>query len=200
APACSLCVSIVTYRIVPDELNAMLASLQAACEQARQELGLQFETVLIDNGQEPELLEELCAPYRDALNIRTLINTENMGYGRAHNLAVRDATADFHLMMSPDVVLKPETLQRGLQYLQRNPDVVALSPEVRDIDGRCQYLCKRYPSVLDLGLRGLAPARLRKLFDKRLSHYECRNMVDRKLTARAQLISGCFMLCRGEAV
>lgn len=200
AAACSLCVSIVTYRIVADELNAMLASLLVAYELAQQELPLRIETVVVDNGQEAALLEQVCAPYREGLQLRTLINAENLGYGRAHNQVLRGSQADFHLMMNPDVVLKPETLLRGIQYLQRNPDTVALSPEVRDIDGRCQYLCKRNPAVLDLALRGLAPARLRRRFDKRLSLYECRNMVDRKLTAPAQLISGCFMLCRGSAL
>lgn len=198
--ACSLCVSIVTYRIIPDQLNALLASLLAACERAREELDLRIDTVLIDNGQEPDLLEQVVAPYRAGLNIRTLINTENVGYGRAHNQVIRSSSADFSLMMNPDVVLKPDALLRSIQYLQRHPDVVALSPEVRDIDGRCQYLCKRYPSVLDLALRGLAPAALRRRFDKRLALYECRNMVDRKLTAPAQMISGCFMFCRSSAV
>lgn len=199
-PHTSLCVSIVTYGIVPVELNALLASLQAAAEQLRNALGAQLQTVLVDNGQEPELLQQVCAPYRDSLDIRFIANEQNLGYGRAHNQVIRASTADYHLLMNPDVVMKPDALVCCLQYLQRHPDVVGLSPEVRDIDGHCQYLCKRYPSVLDLALRGLAPRRLRRLFDKRLSLYECRNMVDRKLTAPAQLISGCFMLCRGSAL
>jgi GT2 family glycosyltransferase len=197
---CSVCISIVTYRIVPVELNALLASLQVACEQAREQLGVALDTVLVDNGQEPAVLEALCAPYRQSLGIRFVFNAHNRGYGRAHNQVIRGSQADFHLLMNPDVVLKPDALLRALRYLQRNPEVVALSPEVRDIDGRCQYLCKRYPTVLDLLLRGLAPTALRRRFDKRLALYECRNMVDRKLTAQAHLISGCFMLCRTSAL
>jgi len=197
---CSVCISIVTYGIVPVELTALLASLQVACEQAREELGVALETVLVDNGQEPEVLQEICAPYLENLGIRYVFNATNRGYGRAHNQVIRGSQADFHLLMNPDVVLKPDTLLRALRYLQRNPDVMALSPEVRDIDGRCQYLCKSYPNVLDLLLRGLAPAALRRRFDKRLALYECRNMVDRKLTVQARLISGCFMLCRTSAL
>jgi hypothetical protein len=196
--AVSLCVSIVTYRIIPDQLNALLASLEDACEYMRTEQRLLLDTVLIDNGQEPELLAQVCARYKASLSIRCILNTDNVGYGRAHNQAIGSSKAEFHLLMNPDVVLKPGILLRGIQYLQRQLDVVALSPEVRDIDGRCQYLCKRYPSVLDLALRGLAPAALRRPFEKRLKLYECRNMVDRKLTAPAQLISGCFILCRGD--
>jgi GT2 family glycosyltransferase len=199
-PACSLCISIVTYNIVADELNALLVSLQDACEHARDELRISIDTVVVDNGQEGELLQQLCAPYQQALNLRYILNPDNIGYGRAHNLAIRQTTADFHLVMNPDVVLKPDVLLRCIQYLLRHPEAVALSPEVRDIDSKCQYLCKRYPTVLDLGLRGLAPRALRKVFDKRLALYECRNMVDRMLTAPAQLISGCFMFCRGPAL
>jgi len=181
-------------------LTALLASLDAACEQARAELRGGVRIIIIDNGQEPALLEQLVAPYRAQLNIELRCNPENLGYGRAQNLAIKGSQSDFHLLMNPDVVLKPEVLQRCIQYLHRHPDVVALSPEVRDIDGHCQYLCKRYPAVLDLALRGLAPGWLRRRCNKRLSRYECRSMVDRKLTAPAMLISGCFMLCRTAAL
>ena len=39
-----------------------------------------------------------------------------------------------------------------------------MAPAAWDGDGRRQYLCKRYPTVLDLALRGFAPAWLRRVF------------------------------------
>ena len=144
---CSLCVSIVTSRIIPDELNALAASKLAA------EMMLELTTVLVVNGQEDELLQRVCAPYQQALNIPFIDNDEKIGYGRAHNLVIRPTNADLYLMMKPDIVLMPDVLLISVQHLQRHPDVVALSPEVRDIDGRCQYLCKSYPSLLGLAFR-----------------------------------------------
>ena len=39
----------------------------------------------------------------------------------------------------------------------RIPEVGALAPAVADATGNRQYLCKRYPAVVDLVLRGFAP-------------------------------------------
>ncbi|HHX83579.1 MAG TPA: glycosyltransferase family 2 protein [Pseudomonadaceae bacterium] len=197
--ALSLCISIVTYKVRPDDFTAMLASLDAALESAAALPQLTIRLIIVDNGQQAAELQPLLDAF-PALRAELVSNTENVGYGRAQNQALAMAQADYHLLMNPDVVVQPECLLRGLQYLQREVEVVALSPQVTDIHGRLQYLCKRYPSVFDLALRGFAPAALRKFFEPRLARYECRSMVNKKLTARAELISGCFMLCRGPAL
>ena len=41
-----------------------------------------------------------------------------------------------------------------------------------DGEGRRHYLCKRYPTVLDLALRGFAPDGLRRRLQTRLNRYE----------------------------
>ena len=197
--ALSLCISIVTYKVRPDDFTAMLASLDAALESVAALPHLTTRLIIVDNGQQAAELQPLLDVF-PALGAELVSNTENVGYGRAQNQALAMAQADYHLLMNPDVVVQPECLLRGLQYLEREAEVVALSPQVTDIHGRLQYLCKRYPSVLDLALRGFAPASLRKFFEPRLARYECRSMVNKKLTARAERISGCFMVCRGTAL
>src|SRR5690606_11033925 len=59
-------------------------------------------------------------------------------------------------------------------------------------------LCKQYPALWDLFLRGFAPAWLKRLFSKRLQRYECRDLTNGAAPADVPLISGCFMLCRTE--
>ncbi len=85
--------------------------------------------------------------------------------------------------------------------MKRNPDVGVLAPAVFAPDGAREFLCKRYPAVLDLLLRGFAPAFMRRLFCKRLDRYEMRDSI----AAGAQvspvpMMSGCFMLLRRKAV
>jgi GT2 family glycosyltransferase len=60
-----------------------------------------------------------------------------------------------------------------------------------------QYLCKRYPTVLDLVLRGFAPRFIREIFRKRLNWYEMRDVInDRDVVWDPPIISGCFMFFR----
>lgn len=120
----------------------------------------------------------------------------NIGYGRGHNLSILQVSSDYHLVLNPDVTLSAESLVQGLQYLQQTPHVVALSPAVSDGEGNKQYVCKRFPSVLDFLLRGFAPGFIRSLFTKRLSRYEMRELSEQSASTDIPIISGCFMLFR----
>lgn len=120
----------------------------------------------------------------------------NIGYGRGHNLSILQVSSDYHLVLNPDVTLSAESLVQGLQYLQQTPHVVALSPAVSDGEGNKQYVCKRFPSVLDFLLRGFAPEFIRRLFTKRLSRYEMRELSEQSASTDIPIISGCFMLFR----
>jgi GT2 family glycosyltransferase len=54
--------------------------------------------------------------------------------------------------------------------------------------------------VFDLALRGFAPRALRNLFSKRLDYYESRALATHETAMPVDLISGCFMFCRAEAL
>lgn len=120
----------------------------------------------------------------------------NIGYGRGHNLSILQSSSDYHLVLNPDVTLSDETLVQGLQYMKQTPQVVALSPAVRDGAGNRQYVCKRFPTVLDFLLRGFAPGFLKSMFSRRLARYEMRDLSDESASTNIPIISGCFMLFR----
>ena len=120
----------------------------------------------------------------------------NVGYGRAHNLAIRASDAEYHLVLNPDVRLDADAVAEAIGFMQAHPDVVMLAPQVRDAAGAPQFPCKRYPSVFDLLLRGFAPQRCRQAFDARLARYEMRDLPRDSPTLGVPIISGSFMFCR----
>ena len=214
-----LSVSIVVYHSDPTMLARGLASLDAAVaclvsDRPGQEKVL---LTLIDNGVqsqaslasdarsfETQLPSESSLP---ALRVRRLAGHGNVGYGAGHNLAIQSANSRFHLILNPDVDLATDALKNAVAYLESHPDVVALSPRVCGADGRLQYLCRRYPSLADLFIRGFLPATWRARFDKRLARYEMREEIDaqehvaldnRQPPLSPSIISGCFMLFRTE--
>ena len=67
----------------------------------------------------------------------------------------------------------------------------------RGPDGSHHYLCKRYPAVFDLLLRGFAPGIVRALFRRRLHRYEMRDLVDAAPPREVfgiPALSGAFMI------
>ena len=202
----SLSVSIVVYRTDLAVLLSALHSLLAAIRLARAAGDLQSVQLDIINNGEPEsgltalisgLGQELKEQgLKESLALRLLEGHGNVGYGRGHNLSILAANTDYHLILNPDVTLSPQCLRAGLSYLVKNAAVAALSPAVRDGEGHKQHVCKRYPSVLDFLLRGFAPQGIKRAFNKRLAHYEMRELSEQEPSTDIPIISGCFMLFR----
>ena len=110
---------------------------------------------------------------------------------------------DYQLVLNPDVELASDALVNAIRWLDANPGVVAVAPAVTRPDGAPDFLCKRYPAVLDLLLRGFAPRFVRRLFRKRLERYELRDVIDPasdKPVRGVPLMSGCCMLVRRKAI
>lgn len=196
----ALTVAIVTHSPDLPVLTEVLGRLGRAVEHARRRnlLG-EARLVVVDNGpgsgwREPlrRLLDSAELPVETEL----LSGHGNVGYGAGHNLALWCGSGDFHLILNPDVLLEEDALSEALAFLAAHPEAGLVAPASWDPHGQRQYLCKEYPSVLDLALRGFAPAWLRRRFRARLDRYELRDRLDEAVLWDPPIASGCFMLCR----
>jgi GT2 family glycosyltransferase len=199
--ATSLSTSVVVYRPDLPELLETLESLAQAVRRAC-EAGLlsAAQVFLIDNGSpDPAALEGVLARLAASaptLDVSLIRGHGNVGYGRGHNLGLRRAQSEYHLILNPDVRLDPEALVEGLGFLARKRSVALVAPEVRGPDGKRQYLCRRYPDLLTLVLRGFAPERVRERFARRLARYEMHDILGDRVVEDIPIASGCFMLAR----
>lgn len=198
----SLSISIVGYRPNKEQFAHTLATLEKACDALRDARpGLTINVFLIDNGGMGD-----CAPYIDSLREHGIAGTViggqgNVGYGRGHNLAIERTQSRYHLVLNPDIDLAPEALLNALRVLESQPDIGLLSPHIADETGRQQFLCRRYPTVFDLFVRGFLPRGFRKPFENRLARYEMRDVIDDKnVVWDPPIVSGCFMLYRTEVL
>ena len=143
-------------------------------------------------------IESLIADYFSSEQYRYQRSQTNLGFGAGHNLAL-DTDSEFHLILNPDLILDEDALTNALAFMQANPECGLLTPRAYWDNGQRQYLCKRYPTVLDLLLRGFAPPGIRKLFQKRLAHYEMADVINEQdVYWDPPIVSGCFMLFRTE--
>jgi GT2 family glycosyltransferase len=206
-PDNTLSVSLVTYAPDLELLGRVLDSLRQAASVAREANLLdRLELLLVDNGPSAVDSERLRALRERLIDQATFDQVElltgqgNVGFGRGHNLAVRLAGGRVHLVLNPDVLLHEDALREGLDFLRKHPRVVLASPAAEWPDGSRQYLCKRYPAVLDLALRGFAPGFVRRLFAERLGRYEMRDVCGDTPVLPVAIASGCFMLVRRDAL
>jgi GT2 family glycosyltransferase len=205
----SLQISIVTYRPDVRLLERTLRKLALAIGAAREDGALRtVHLALIDNSEDRAVADQVVAIGKARLSdsgvhVIYLHGHANIGYGAAHNLVLHGTGADYHLVLNPDVELEIDALANGIRWLDEHPQVGALAPAVTGPDGGRQYLCKRYPAVFDLFLRGFAPVFVKRMFRRRLERYELRDVLaaagDKEVVG-IPVLSGAFMLVRRDAI
>ena len=193
----SLSVSFVTYAppLMPafkDVFNSLLNAIIGA--QRHQVLG-NVSITLIDNGNNEALLQKVIAEASYDFPVILINNQDNVGYS-AHNQGIKPSTADYHLILNPDVLLSTSSLINGLSYLEDHQDTVMICPYSEGQQGDPSHLCKRCPAVFDLALRGFATKTLKQRFDDRLMRYEYRDLPTTEIIKSVELISGCCILAR----
>jgi GT2 family glycosyltransferase len=122
----------------------------------------------------------------------------NLGYGRAHNIAIRRSAGvyKYHLICNPDIALSEGVIGGMIAYMDQNPDVGLCMPKLVGTDGQMQYCCRRSPVVLDylsqIVLPGSWGNRRRQLLEMRSCDY------DKEM--EVECLSGCFMLFRSDVL
>lgn len=127
--------------------------------------------------------------------IRYMAMPENLGYGRAHNIALRESAyhqVELHLVMNSDIRVSAEDIDAMHDWMLAHPQVGQLMPKVVNPDGSQQYLAKRLPTPLDVFGRRFLPA---SWMAKRNARYELRDL-DLTRPVNAPYLSGCFMMLR----
>jgi GT2 family glycosyltransferase len=193
-----LSVSVVVYRPDIEQLISTLTGLGAACDALHVERPARpVALYLVDNGGLPDVSVVLDELRSHGISSTIITGHGNVGYGRGHNLAIERSTSSYHLVLNPDIDLASDALKEAVDFLEKHEDAGLLTPWIGDEHGCQQFLCRRYPAVLDLFVRGFLPARARRLFAHRLARYEMRDQIsERGVVWDPPIVSGCFMLFR----
>jgi GT2 family glycosyltransferase len=197
----NISISIVLYEPNKVLFEDLLFSLKIAINIARECAVLnQVQLYIIDNTSPHKITDlhpSLIKYYQTPQNTFKLQrNSKNSGYGLAHNLAIFQSTMDYHLILNPDIILHKAALQEAILFMQTHPNIIYLTPNARDQWKNKQYLCKIYPTLFDLFLRGFASDRIKTYYSQRLASYEMRGKTEDRIRENILIASGCFMFFR----
>ena len=186
-----LSASIVLYKTDLTPLKKVIDSYFACKSEA-------LQLFLVDNSP-TDALKSVATMYPDK-EIHYIFNNENMGYGKAHNIAIKKSMEQglpYHIVLNPDVVIQEGALEKLTLYMNEHPEVGNIMPKIIYPDGQLQYLCKLLPSPIDLIFRRFIP--FKKWRDKINQKYELHSFrYDKKINIPN--LSGCFMFLRTKAL
>jgi GT2 family glycosyltransferase len=180
----SLGVSVVIYRMPVKSIEALILQFLeqgAACVYVIDNSPLSYPTFA--NWIPPE-------------GVKTIRTGRNLGYGRAHNIAILQSIRvhEHHLICNPDVRLQPDTLSHLCSLLETRSDVGLCMPKVVGPDAKLHYMCKRAPTPLDYLSIYFFPKRRAEERRFRLEMRDC--SYDREM--EVECLSGCFMFFRAS--
>lgn len=107
--------------------------------------GQELEVIAVDNGSQDSTLGILKA---FGANIQVIANMQNMGFARAVNQGLKQASGDYILLLNPDTVMTPGALETMTGFLAENPDIWALGPQLLNPDGSVQPSCRQFPDPM----------------------------------------------------
>ncbi len=185
----TLSIIIVNYN-VKHFLEHCLLSVERACAK------LSAEVFVVDNNSQDGSVEMVRSKFS---GVKLIANTNNIGFAKANNQAVKVAKGKYILYLNPDTILEEDCLEKCVAYMEANEKVGALGPKL--IDGKGIFLpeSKRgFPSawVAFCKISGLS-----SLFknSKRFNKYHLGYLAENE-TNEVDVLVGCFMLCRKKVI
>jgi GT2 family glycosyltransferase len=128
-----LSIVIVNYN-AQDFLIKCLRSIQTAIKL------LEYEVIVVDNGS-IEKSEDLIK--NEFPMIKFIANQINKGFPKASNQGIRISKGEYILLLNPDTVILPNTIEQCISFLDTNPQVAVVTCYVELATGQIDPACHR---------------------------------------------------------
>lgn len=150
-----------------------------------------FEVFVVDNNSTDGSAAMVRAEFP---NVRLLANADNFGFAKANNQALKLATGRFILLLNPDMLVQPDTLDKVLTWAQNNPQALVTSPRLLTPTGANIRHVRRFPKFFDqlmvvLKVPHIFPAVLNTYLDVGFNY---------QAAARVDSVRGSFFLINRE--
>ncbi|WP_233185188.1 glycosyltransferase family 2 protein [Paenibacillus sonchi] len=155
-----------------------------------------YEIILIDNNSRDDSVERIS---REFPGVMLIANSENVGYARANNQGMEVASGRYVLLLNSDTVVRKDTLQTMISFMDGRPDIGASGCKVILPDGSLDKACKRgFPTpsasfYYAFGFSKLFPDR------PRFNGYQL-GYLDPDQDYPVDCLVGAFMLLRRETI
>lgn len=163
--------------------------LHAALKASRQ---LSAEIFVVDN----DSVDGSCQMVSEKFpKVMLIANTENVGFSKANNQAIRLAQGEYILLLNPDTVVEEDSFQKIIGFMDRHPEAGGLG--VKMIDGKGRFLPESKRGLPTPEVAFWKTFGFSRLFprSKRFGRYHLGHL-DRDQIQEVDVLAGAFMLLR----
>lgn len=111
--------------------------------------GNDYEVIVVDNNSNDGSIEMLQKYFPEIIII---INKNNLGFGKANNQVMQVCRGRCILIINPDIIIKKGSLEKMLDFLEKNENAGAVGAKLLNPDGTVQMkgFYRKLPSLLQL--------------------------------------------------
>lgn len=121
--------------------------LDAAIESILAQTWQNWELIVVDDGSTDKTSAILAQYARKDARIKVITNKENLGVAASLNKALKMARGQYIARMDADDISLPERLEKQVEFLAKNPNIVAVGCQVEVIDEEDNLVGKKeFPS------------------------------------------------------
>lgn len=109
-----------------------------------------FDVLVVDNASRDGSVDMLGQEFPW---VRVLANKRNLGYSAAVNLGLEHTTADYVLVLNPDIVVREHALDALIDFMDANPEAGIAAAKLLNTDGTLQHTCRGFYTPATLLMR-----------------------------------------------
>ena len=154
-----------------------------------------FEVILVDNASSDDSVECIKNEFPE---VHLIENKENRGFAAANNQGMEIAEGRYALLLNSDTIVLDHAIEKTVAFADNHNQAGVIGCRVLNKDMSLQPTCFMYPSALNMFL---SSTYLYKIFPKnKFFGRESMTWWDRKDVREVEVVTGCFMLVRKEAI
>lgn len=111
-----------------------------------------FECIVIDNGSSDSTWSLITEKYKDP-RIVPVKNSRKLGFIENNNIGIKRAQGNYILLLNPDTVLKPDTLEKMIDFMEHTPDAAVATCKIFFPTGEIQHNVRSFPTPLTYFIR-----------------------------------------------
>ena len=184
-----LSVIIVSYKVKFYLEQCLLAVKKATA-------GIESEIYVVDNHSNDGSVEFIAERFPD---INLISSNHNNGFSHANNIAIRQCSGEYVLLLNPDTIVGERSIKEVLKFMDAHPKAGGVGVKMLNADGSCAKESRRgVPTVATsfykmTGLCACYP------HSQRFAHYYMGHLPWDK-SAQIEIISGAFCMLRHSAI
>ncbi|MFW5804413.1 MAG: glycosyltransferase family 2 protein [bacterium] len=120
------------------------------------------EVIVVDNASSDGTRDIISKNTNE--HIEFIPNNTNKGFTRACNQGINAAKGKYILLLNPDAILNPQTIETLTDYIHNHPETGAVAPSLFFPDGTFQNYTRRFPTICGLWVESFVPMPLWKYF------------------------------------